>query len=199
MGKLALNFICKDEAHVIGKMLESCKTITDLIDSIDKMANTGAVRGIRTQSMTSGVAMETEFQMLNARLSDKADNLELCEENIWFFFCAYQGVTWDGEVEYPDSFHLQDKKNDSDVLINARKTVVDPEFQRMLDYEIMETVLGEEDLTNYLEDPMQYQNPAPVAPANLRRSRAGRWAFFSPASNPVSQTGFPVSAWANSG
>lgn len=31
MGKLALNFICKDEAHVIGKMLESCKTITDLI------------------------------------------------------------------------------------------------------------------------------------------------------------------------
>ena len=31
MGKLALNFICKDEAHVIGKMLDSCKTITDLI------------------------------------------------------------------------------------------------------------------------------------------------------------------------
>jgi glycosyltransferase involved in cell wall biosynthesis len=31
MGKLALNFICKDESHVIGKMLESCKTITDLI------------------------------------------------------------------------------------------------------------------------------------------------------------------------
>ena len=31
MGKLALNFICKDESHVIGKMLESCKSITDLI------------------------------------------------------------------------------------------------------------------------------------------------------------------------
>jgi len=31
MGKLALNFICKNESHVIGKMLESCKTITDLI------------------------------------------------------------------------------------------------------------------------------------------------------------------------
>lgn len=31
MGKLALNFICKDEAHVISNMLESCKNITDLI------------------------------------------------------------------------------------------------------------------------------------------------------------------------
>ena len=106
--------------------------------------------------------METEFQMLNARLSDKADNLELCEENIWYFFSQYQGVTWDGEIEYPDSFHLQDKKNDSDVLINARKTVADPNFQQMLDYQIMETVLGEEQLDQYLTDPMQYQNPAPV-------------------------------------
>lgn len=31
MGKLALNFICKDEAHIIEKMLNSAKTITDLI------------------------------------------------------------------------------------------------------------------------------------------------------------------------
>ena len=31
MGKLALNFICKDESHVIGKMLESAKNIVDLI------------------------------------------------------------------------------------------------------------------------------------------------------------------------
>ena len=31
MGKLALNFICKNESHVIERMLNSCKTITDLI------------------------------------------------------------------------------------------------------------------------------------------------------------------------
>lgn len=31
MGKLALNFICKDESHVIGKMLESAKNVADLI------------------------------------------------------------------------------------------------------------------------------------------------------------------------
>lgn len=31
MGKLALNFICKDEAHVVERMLNSAKSITDLI------------------------------------------------------------------------------------------------------------------------------------------------------------------------
>ena len=31
MGKLALNFICKDESPVIEKMLESAKSIVDLI------------------------------------------------------------------------------------------------------------------------------------------------------------------------
>ena len=31
MGKLALNFICKNESHVIERMLTSAKSITDLI------------------------------------------------------------------------------------------------------------------------------------------------------------------------
>ena len=31
MGKLALNFICKDESHVIERMLTSVKSIVDLI------------------------------------------------------------------------------------------------------------------------------------------------------------------------
>jgi hypothetical protein len=121
----------------------------------------GSARAISQKAM-SGVAMETEFQMLNARLSDKADNLELCEENIWYFFSAYMGREWDGEIEYPDSFHLQDKKNDTDVLVTARQTVTNPEFQRMLDYEIMQTVLGKEQLDIYLTDPMQYQDPVAV-------------------------------------
>jgi hypothetical protein len=106
--------------------------------------------------------METEFQMLNARLSDKADNLELCEENIWWYWCSYQGRTWDGAIDYPDSFHLQDKKNDSEVLINVRSVITNPEYQRMLDHQLMEVALGEELMDIYLTDPMQYQDPQAV-------------------------------------
>jgi len=62
-------------------------------DAIDKMANTGAVRATESRTM-SGVAMETEFQLLNARLSESADELELAEEQIWQFWFEYQDERW---------------------------------------------------------------------------------------------------------
>ena len=74
-------------------------SIKHRVEAIDRMANLGSARAVQTRTM-SGVAMETEFQMLNARLSDKADNLELCEEAIWYFYCQYQGITWDGSVNW---------------------------------------------------------------------------------------------------
>lgn len=47
MGKLALNFICKNESHIISKMLESCKTITDLIVATDTGSDDGTQDIIR--------------------------------------------------------------------------------------------------------------------------------------------------------
>jgi tetratricopeptide (TPR) repeat protein len=47
MGKLALNFICKDESHVIKNMLESCKGITDLIVVNDTGSTDGSQDIIR--------------------------------------------------------------------------------------------------------------------------------------------------------
>ena len=60
--------------------------------------------------------------------------------------------------------HIQDKAKEAASLIAARGAVTDPEYLKMIDWEIMETVLGEEDLSNYLEDPMQYQPPAQTNP-----------------------------------
>jgi len=71
----------------------SVDTILNVIrhstQAIDKMANTGAVRAPERRTL-SGVAMETEFALLNARLSESADNLELAEEQMWKLWCA----TW---------------------------------------------------------------------------------------------------------
>jgi glycosyltransferase involved in cell wall biosynthesis len=47
MGKLALNFICKNEAHVIKNMLESCKSVTDLIVATDTGSTDGTQDIIR--------------------------------------------------------------------------------------------------------------------------------------------------------
>ena len=45
--KLALNFICKDESHVINRMLNSCKAITDLIIAVDTGSTDGTQELIR--------------------------------------------------------------------------------------------------------------------------------------------------------
>lgn len=117
-------------------------SIQQSVDAIDRMANTGAVRAKSTRTM-SGVAMEVEFSMLNARLSEKADNLELAEEHIWRMFAQYQGKAWDGEVDYPDSFAIHDIDRDFANLTAAKNAATDPRVLQCVDHEILE-LLGED-------------------------------------------------------
>ena len=124
------------------------QTIKNIVESIDKMANTGAVRATESRSM-SGVAMDTEFQLLNARLSEKADNLELAEEQLWTLFAYYQGYIWDGMVDYPNTFGIKDVANDIRLMLETRKTVTDPKLIEMLEHEIAEAHFGEEMMEEY--------------------------------------------------
>jgi hypothetical protein len=117
-------------------------SIQNKIDSIDRMANTAAVRAKSTRVL-SGVAMEVEFSMLNARLSDKADNLELAEEQMWRLFAQYQGRVWDGSIEYPDNFSIHDKDNDYKRLQMAKSAATDPRVTQVIDHELIE-LMGED-------------------------------------------------------
>ena len=118
------------------------EAIDHSISSIDKMANTGAVRATESRTM-SGVAMETEFQLLNARLSEKADNLELCEEQIWKIWCEYMGTTWEGSVDYPGSFNILDTSAEIDNLVKVKSAATDPRVIALIDHELVE-FLGED-------------------------------------------------------
>ena len=122
---------------------------------IDKIANTGSIRATESRRM-SGVAQEQEFQLLNARLSSKADNLELTEEQIWQWFAYYQGTSWTGKVEYPDSFAIRDTDAEIARLKLARETATDPVVLRKIDEHILEW-MGEEDSDLPFIDP----NPQP--------------------------------------
>jgi len=113
-------------------------TITQLEENIDKMANTGAVRGVRSQSMASGVAMETEFQLLNARLSEKADCLEVAEEQIWELFGLFQGRAFEGYIKYPDSFSFRDVQREYTELVTAKTAATDPATLALIDYRVRE-------------------------------------------------------------
>jgi hypothetical protein len=119
-------------------------SIKHTIDTIDKMANTGAVRATESRTL-SGVAMETEFQLLNARLSEKADNLELAEEQMWKIWCVYQGTTWQGLIDYPGSFNIRDTDKEIVQLQQAKAAATDPRVLTVIDQQILE-FLGEESL-----------------------------------------------------
>ena len=117
-------------------------SIDKLVEAIDRMSFTSGVRTTKTQSQ-SGVSLETEFQLLNAKLSEKADQLELAEEQMWKLFGLYQGREWNGEVIYPDSFNIRDQQREINQLVAAKSAATDPRVLQLIDHEIIEA-LGED-------------------------------------------------------
>ena len=117
-------------------------SIRHTVEAIDKMANTGSIRSTESRRM-SGVAQTQEFELLNAKLSEKADNIELAEENIWQWFCLYQGKTWTGEIKYPGSFNIKDTESQMNQLVKARQAATDLVVLRVIDEHILD-MMGEE-------------------------------------------------------
>jgi hypothetical protein len=114
-------------------------------NAINRMANLGGTRSTATRTM-SGVALETEFQILNARLSEKADLLELAEEQIWRLWSMWQGKVWDGMIDYPDSFNIHDKANTIELLKKSKETK--PENAKLLeeiDFQLANALVKDED------------------------------------------------------
>jgi hypothetical protein len=125
---------------------------------IDKIANTGSIRATESRRM-SGVAQEQEFQLLNARLSSKADNLELTEESIWQWFAYYQGTNWNGKIEYPDSFAIRDTDSEVARLKIAKDTATDPRVLAIIDKHILKSLGEDDDILEMVEDPLQTEEP----------------------------------------
>ena len=113
------------------------QVIDHLTGAIDKMANTGAIRTTETRT-NSGIAIQTEFELLNARLAEKADNLELCEEQIWELVAQYMGMTWQGQIHYPDSFNIRDDSNELGKLQTAKSIATDPRILQNIDMKLAE-------------------------------------------------------------
>ena len=102
----------------------------------------------------SGVSREVEFQLLSNRLSEMADNIELAEEQIWQLYAEYVGMSWDGEINYPDSFSIRDTNNELDQLLKVYEKVEVPEIKQAVAHEITE--LMELNLTEYPGSPDDY-------------------------------------------
>jgi hypothetical protein len=127
-------------------------SINNKVESINRIAHTGAVRTTKTQ-VTSGVALQTEFELLNARLSEKADNLQLAEEQIFKCYAMYQNAQFDGEINYPDSFNIRDFASDL-VFYQQAKSINVPSstLSKEIDKEIARAVVDDDEKLGLIFD-----------------------------------------------
>ena len=123
-------------------------TIDASVESIDKMANTGAIRATESKTM-SGVAMQTEFMMLASRLSEKADALELSEEHIWRLIAEYMGMPYDCVIDYPHQYNIRDESMDLDFLLKARSAGINnDQYLKEINRQIVELVVDDPIILN---------------------------------------------------
>ena len=127
--------------------------IRNKVDAIDRITHMGSVRGTSGNQISSGIALQTEFQLLNAKLSEKADYLENAEEQIWSLFAKWQDKDWDGSVDYPDTFDIRDWANDLQFLQMAKSSNIKSEtFNKELDKQIAEAVIDDNEMIKTIND-----------------------------------------------
>ena len=133
-----------------GQNLEAIlSTMRETVKAIDRSAMLGSIRAIETRQL-SGIAMQTEYTTLDARLSEKAKNLENSEEQIWRMFARWQKTVFDGSIKYPTSFDVRDKNLDMDILKKVSETakniaLADPGTQVLVNKKIKEILAKDED------------------------------------------------------
>src|SRR6056300_2056733 len=121
------------------------------VEAINRITHMGAVRATQDR-VQSGIALQTEFQLLNARLSEKADYLQNAEEQIWKLFAEWQNQTFDGEIIYPDSFNLRDYASDLQFLQAAKASGVPSDsFVKEVDKQIARAVVDDDEKINTID------------------------------------------------
>ena len=132
-------------------------SINSKVNAINRIAHTGAVRTTK-QQVSSGIALQTEFEMLNARLSEKADNLQIAEEQLFRLYAQYQDATFDGEINYPDSFNIRDYAADLVYYQQAKAMNLEsPTFAKEVDKEIARAVIDDDEKLNMIFDEIDQQ------------------------------------------
>ena len=122
------------------------RSINHKVEAINRLTHVGTLRAT-AERVQSGIALRTEFELLNARLSEKSKLMELAEEQIWRLFADWQETVFDGEIEYPESFDIRDWATDLELLQQAKASnIKSATFAKEIVKQIARTVI-EDDTT----------------------------------------------------
>jgi hypothetical protein len=122
------------------------RSINHKVEAINRLTHVGTLRAT-AERVQSGIALRTEFELLNARLSEKSQLMQLAEEQLWRLFAEWQETVFDGEIEYPESFDIRDWATDLELLQQAKASnIKSSTFSKEIDKQIARTVI-EDDTT----------------------------------------------------
>lgn len=118
--------------------------ITVHVESFLRTTHLGAIMAARGLSAKSGVALATEFEMLNTRLADKAAKMEATEWNIWALWFRWSDIQPDEDfnIVYHKTFDLRDEHAELTLLERAKNLAIGSEtFNRELDKQIAKIII----------------------------------------------------------
>lgn len=123
------------------------------IESINNMTHLSAIRGTKGSAM-SGIALQTERQLLNSKLSDLADIAQESELKIWELWFEWMDMDWPGDfdIEYHKSFDTRDPGYEQSIIEKSLQLVSNEEYRKWAEKEIVKiTVKDEVELQRILD------------------------------------------------
>ena len=151
-----------------GTNIESIRSMIEVnVQAFLRSTHLGAVMAERGFSAKSGIALQTEFEMLNTRLGDKAAKMEQAEHSIWQLFWLWSGLQADEEfaVEYKKTFDLRDEHADVALYSKALELGIDsPEYIKAIHKQIAKVVIEDGDDLQVILDEIENLDPRIIEP-----------------------------------
>ena len=157
-------YLLQPSSQSIGSIIESVGT---KIDMIDRMANLSSMRST-SRATASGVSLKIERELLNVKLAQVADNLEICEEHIFKHFGHFYDVAYDGVIDYPDNFDMTDVYTELDFLLKASAAPVSSaQYKTEVAKQIARIVVADEEQMDAIVKEIENGSQAPEFGTNL--------------------------------
>jgi hypothetical protein len=126
------------------------KAIENSVTAIQRMTHTSAIQAT-TGTPMSGVALQTERQLLNAKLADMADTLKETEYQMWITWLDWQALNMpeNFSLEYPETFDMRDEHLELDFLMKARSAgVSNTMFQDEISRQVVALTVDDDEVQN---------------------------------------------------
>ena len=118
--------------NLIGDWIDRAK------DEIYRLAKLGGSTGMASVSeATSGIAYAYEFNETNQSLAEKAASMEAGENKVHSLLARWFGKEFDGNIEYPRDFGVDDFLLELDLLIKGRESLTSQTAIRELEKRVI--------------------------------------------------------------